>query len=132
MIELKLLEKNKEEILNIIEDIRQKTDSGIPIIVEGAKDIESLELLGIKHNIITLRNKKLYEVGEEVEGKDEVIILTDFDRTGTRYAYDLNNRLLNRGLNANLHYWKRLKFFLKKWIKDIESMGNFLKKKLMI
>ena len=129
---MKLLEKNKEEILNIIEDIKQKSDSGIPIIVEGANDIDSLELLGIKNNIITLKNKQLYEIGDEVEDKEEVIILTDFDRTGTRYAYDLNNRLLNRGLNANLYYWKRLRFFLKKWVKDIESLGAFLRKRYAI
>ena len=122
-----LLKKNKEKILKIIEEIKQLNDSGVPIMVEGMKDKESLETLGVRKNIITVSRKKIFKIGDLVANEKKVIILTDFDKRGRELAYKLQNELMERGVNPNLTVWRKLRFYLKKSVKDIEKLGDIIK-----
>ena len=49
------------------------------VLVEGKKDKQKLEKFGISH-IYSIKGKKFYDILEELENEDLVIILTDLDK----------------------------------------------------
>ncbi|MFH1404221.1 MAG: toprim domain-containing protein [Candidatus Altiarchaeota archaeon] len=56
---------------------------GKPIIVEGRKDREALERLGVSEPVVELnRGASLLDVVEALQEYDEVIVLTDMDQQG--------------------------------------------------
>lgn len=125
---MELIKKNIDKIKEIIEQIKIYSDSGVPVIVEGIKDKQSLEMLGIKQNVITLQGKSLLQIDEVFMDKKEVIILTDFDAEGKKLAFTLQKQLMHRRISPNLKFWKSLKFYLKKNFKDIESLAKIFDK----
>lgn len=81
MINDRILEEFKE----ILDEIKEYSDKGIPLIVEGKKDEISLRKIGCSGPIITVSGARLHEIAEESRGR-EVIVLTDFDEEGERIA----------------------------------------------
>ena len=71
------------------------------IIVEGRKDKEALNNLGI-NNIITLKQKPIYKIIEEIsESSKEVIILTDLDLEGKKLYSRLRSGLQRYGIKID-------------------------------
>ncbi len=96
-------EKNgkKDEIDIWLEKL---SSSGKCIIVEGKKDKDSLEKLGIK-NIFTLSKKPLFSIVEDVaEKNNEVVILTDFDRKGKELYGKLKKDLSKSGVKVDNYF----------------------------
>ncbi len=123
-----VLKKNIDKIEKIFEHIRLFSERGVPIVVEGAKDEQSLNRLGIAKNIVTLKGRKLFEIADALCEKKHAVILTDFDKTGTKIAYDLKREFEKRGIAPNLVYWKQLRSYLKSYSKDIESIAKIVEK----
>ncbi|MHA1606920.1 MAG: toprim domain-containing protein [Candidatus Freyarchaeota archaeon] len=74
-----------EEFKETLDELKEYSKMGIPIIVEGQKDEASLREIGITGPIITISGMKLLEIAEMLE-KEEIIVLTDFDRRGDKMA----------------------------------------------
>ena len=92
------VEELKEEFQELVDKAK---DSNILIIVEGRKDRNALNKIGIK-NIIELSKKPLYQIVEEVSGSNnECIILTDLDKKGKELYGRLNSDLQRRGVKIN-------------------------------
>ncbi len=106
---------NKLEKINRL--LRELKEEKAVKIVEGKKDKESLEKLGIT-NIKTLK-RPLQEVTAGIKEK-KAIILTDYDRTGTKLAERLKELMENEGIHPDLTYKK--KFRLLTGIKKIEEL----------
>lgn len=87
--------------------IGKAMESGILVIVEGRKDKNALNKLGIR-NIIELNKKPLFSIVEEAAGQKECIILTDLDRKGRELYGKLNSGLQERGVKVD----NRLRNFL--------------------
>ena len=119
-------EETLEDIMALIEELASQ--SGVPIIVEGRKDMRALEKLGITGNIIVLNDghsiiDTCTKLSEEYE---KAIILMDWDRKGGQLA-----RLLMDALEANdMKYDSDIRAGIsrlsKKEIKDIESLPKYL------
>src|SRR3989338_1985403 len=84
--------------------LKEIEDYNIPVIVEGKKDKAALDEVGIS-NITTLHKKPIFQIMEELNAK-EVVILTDLDKEGkklygilaqecTRLGIKINNKLRN-------------------------------------
>ena len=86
------------------------------IIVEGKKDKEALERLGIK-NIITFSNSPFFHI-EKINEK-EVIILTDLDNSGKKLYSVLRNELQKRGVKIDRKFRE---FLFNTQISYIESI----------
>ncbi len=92
------MEEIKEEFQKLINKAK---GSNILIIVEGKKDRNALNNIGIR-NIIELNKKPLYQIVEEVSSdNDECIILTDLDKKGKELYGRLNSDLQRRGVKIN-------------------------------
>jgi 2,5-diamino-6-(ribosylamino)-4(3H)-pyrimidinone 5'-phosphate reductase len=113
-----------------LERLERKSDSGIPIVVEGKNDVHALHLLGITGDIILAKSygKSLLDVLGEIErmGKSEVILLFDFDRRGREWTHRMSRYLEGMKIKANLLFWRKLLGLVGSDVKDIEGLPSFL------
>ena len=105
------------EIIDELENIKNKK---YLVIVEGKKDKSSLEYFGL-YNILTLKNKPLFEIIESVNYND-VVILTDLDHEGRKMFSKLNYQLQRSGIKV--HNKIRNLIFRSK-IRQIEGLKNY-------
>ncbi|MFW5945515.1 MAG: toprim domain-containing protein [Candidatus Natronoplasma sp.] len=123
------LKEELEGVIYILEKIK-KEDKSIPIIVEGRKDIEALRSLGIERKIIRIKKgETIFRIIEGLrEDHDKVIILTDWDSTGGRLCYKVKKACESNDIRYDVHYRKQMIKFLKKEVKDVESIPTFIKR----
>jgi len=123
------LEKKLEKILQLLDRLATESTKGIPIIVEGKKDVNVLQELGVKGDIISAKSGKSFlDVLGEVErkGKCKVILLMDFDRRGKEWTSRLAQHLEKTGINPNLLFWRELLGLVGRDVKDIEGLATYL------
>ncbi len=118
-----------EQIEELILELQELADSGAIIVVEGRKDVESLRLLGIKGEIKLASQQPLLEFTEFLSksGK-EVVLLTDWDKKGGIVGRKIIKHLLAYGIMPNTDIRSRIRRLVKKRIKDIESLNNYVNK----
>lgn len=125
------MEKKFEKILHVLGELALESSRGTPIIVEGRKDVEALGELGICGAAITVKTggKSLPDLLQEVQemGKDEVILMMDFDRRGRELTGRLMRGLEEMRIKPNMTFWKELLGIVKSDVKDIEGLATYLK-----
>ena len=124
------LERRLEEIQRLFDNLITEAARGTPIIVEGLNDKLSLERLEVKGDILSAKTsgKSLLDVLKEIEnrGKDEIILLLDFDKRGKEMTSHLAKNLENRRIKVNLIFWKRLLSLVGRDVKDIEGLATYI------
>jgi 5S rRNA maturation endonuclease (ribonuclease M5) len=112
---------NYQDVLQVIESLK-KEESAI-ILVEGQRDLVALRKLGIDHEIVKISGRRIFDDLSFCKGKN-VIILTDFDRTGRILFKKMRTELEVMGFNPNIYYWKKLKTITKGAMKGIEELAQ--------
>jgi len=124
------LKKTAEHILELLDRLATESASGIPIIVEGQKDMDALRKLEIKGDMVSAKGfgKSFLDVLSEVEkrGKGEVVILMDFDRRGREWTKRLTQGFERMGIKSNLFFWNGLRSLVGKEVKDVEGLVSYL------
>lgn len=114
-------------IIELINELKTRSEEGNIIIVEGQKDKQTLEELGIHGDIQLATRNPLYILTEQLsQTKQEIIILTDWDRAGEKLAKQLTRHLQHFGTTPNTHIHHTLAGLVKKDIKDVEALGRYL------
>jgi 5S rRNA maturation endonuclease (ribonuclease M5) len=72
---------------------------GVPIVVEGLKDITALRGLGLSGPIHSLAGHNIVSLGDELADTRRLLILFDFDRRGGQLTRYLTRQLEGRGVN---------------------------------
>ncbi len=123
------LEEELEGVENVLTDIKGEEEEAA-ILVEGKKDVEALEEMGINRDIIKVkRGERIYRIIEKLRGRyEKLIILTDWDKTGGRLSQRIKMACKSNVIDFDLKYRERLIKFLKKEVKDVESIPSFLKR----
>jgi 5S rRNA maturation endonuclease (ribonuclease M5) len=118
-----------EKLEELIFELRELSESGAIIVVEGRKDVESLRFLGINGEIKLASQQPLLEFTESLSksGK-KIVLLTDWDKKGRIVAGKIIKHLSAYGIMPNIDIRLRLRGLSKKRIKDIESLNNFVNK----
>jgi 5S rRNA maturation endonuclease (ribonuclease M5) len=100
-----------ERIQRLLNELQYAIEQGIPVIVEGKRDREALQQLGVSGKIFTLSTNSLSEIAERIAGSGarRAIILTDFDRRGMILAKRLNDFFLNEAVNPDLGFRSKLR-----------------------
>ncbi len=95
-----------ERLLEIVEEYKEK-NLKTPIVVEGRKDIRSLRKLGFSGKITAINTgQSLVSIIEKLTRRnDEIIVLTDFDRTGDVLKDKLVSYIQSQGKHADLYLW---------------------------
>ena len=124
------LERRLEEIQRLLDNLIVETANGTPIIVEGSRDKVSLERLEVEGHIIFLKTsgKTFLDVLKDIEtcGKDEVILLLDFDKRGREMTSRLAHNLENIGVKSNMVFWKKFSSLVGRDVKDIEGLATYV------
>jgi 5S rRNA maturation endonuclease (ribonuclease M5) len=118
-----------ERLEETLVELKELADSGAIIVVEGKKDVYSLNLLGITGDI---RQATLYPLLDFTEsmaksGK-EIILLTDWDTKGGILAKKIRNHLAVYGIMPNKQIRSSIRNLVKKRIKDVESLSGYAEK----
>ncbi len=118
-----------EEVQKLLDELREFSAQGVPIIVEGKNDSKALRDLDIRGPVVQISSSKKTALNflEGLSGHKQVVILTDFDRAGADLARFCEKHLQKLNVEPILDPRKKLKFFLRKGIKDIESLEKFLR-----
>ena len=113
----------QEYIEQIREEIKKIKERDLLIIVEGKKDKQAIEKLGIT-KIEVLSKTPIYKVIETVAEKaKEVVILTDMDKKGKELYHRLLVGLQKHGLKIN-NKLRELLFRAK--VSHVEGLGTIL------
>ncbi|MEM0314065.1 MAG: hypothetical protein QXY34_04685 [Candidatus Bathyarchaeia archaeon] len=124
------LEEKEEKIRTFIECLVEESDRGIPIVVEGKRDIEALRAMGVCGLIIPAKahGEPLIELVSKIESyrASEVILLLDFDRRGRELTRRLEEQLERAGIRPNLHFWNGLIELLHRDVKDVEGLVSYM------
>lgn len=118
-----------ESIEEIILELQDLARSGAIVVVEGRRDMASLRSLGINGEIRLACQQPLLEFTERLsQSGKEIILLTDWDRKGGMTARKIIDYLRAYGIMPNTDIRWRIGILVKKSIKDIESLDNYLNK----
>ena len=124
------LKDKEEKILQILERLTQESSIGIPIIVEGKKDIMALTMLDVRGTMITAKTggKTFLDAVSEIEKtrQKEVILLLDFDRRGRELTKRLRLYLEKTEIKTNLTFWFSLSSIIGREVKDIEGLASYM------
>jgi len=101
------------------------------IIVEGKKDVSSLKSLGFDrvyavHQTGVPLRERLEQIAKEIDKKDRICILTDFDKKG-KHLYLLIKAEMSQMKNIRLDSTLR-GILLKARISHIEGLNAFIEK----
>ena len=117
-----ILKEKQPEIDKIFDEIKYKINKGFYVIVEGKKDVRKLSLIGIEKNILPIAQKSIINFVESLPDAKGFIILTDFDRKGETMASRIYELLHVLPTEIDMKIRNNLKFYFKKFCKDIESI----------
>lgn len=124
------LKEKQEKIQKVIDKLLDASAKGKPIIVEGKKDQQALNLLGVNGTVLTVKTggKSLLGCAEEIEalGIREVVLLLDFDRRGKEGTLRLQQNLEHAKITVNIRFWRDLEALAGKDIRCIESLPSYL------
>lgn len=124
------LEKRTEKILQILEKLGKESAKGVPIIVEGQNDVDTLRRMNIKGYIISAKTsgKSFLDVLSEVERIEnrEVILLMDFDKRGREWTRRLTQHLEKMRIKPNSLFWRELLGLVGRDVKDIEGLATYI------
>ncbi len=119
------LEKTEE----LLERIAFQSAKGIPIIVEGQNDVDTLRKLALNGDVIAAKTRKSFlTLATEIERMDteEVILLMDFDRRGREWTKRLTQYLERTKVKPNTFFWQELRRLVSHDVKDIEGLLPYL------
>lgn len=105
-----------ELFLEIIEELRGKA-----IVVEGKKDAQALDGLGLE--IVAINRRPLLGLVPLLEGK-EVVILTDFDPEGRRLYIKLKYLLTKYKIKSNSRLRGKMMSLKKTRIEDFRKLSD--------
>ena len=124
------LREKEEEISQALTALAEESAQGIPIIVEGKKDVETLRELGVEGKIICAKTggKSLLDVVFDIEQDKpaEVILLLDFDRRGKQITNRIRHNLEKARIKVRLDYWLQLLSSAGKDAQCIEGLNAYL------
>lgn len=118
-----------EEAQKIFDDLREKSDSGVAIVVEGRRDEAALRRLGVKGKIYCLkaRGEARHDFLDHLDGATDAIVLADFDREGKKLETWIYKELLQRGVRSDLKLWSRLKSVSRTEVRSVEELPEFVR-----
>lgn len=116
-----------DKVNQLLEDLQEKMNEGIPVVVEGKNDKKALRQIGLEGTIYTLSSTSMNGLAEVISRKNKkVIILTDLDDFGEKAAKKLRDFFLNEAVKPNLVFRTRFRKLL--GVTCFEDMPTLLEK----
>jgi len=124
------LKEREEKLQLLLQSLAEESAKGIPIIVEGKKDICSLRTLNILGSIIPAKSggRSLLSLVSEIEENRSsgVILLLDFDRRGKELTRRLKRHLEASKITVNISFWLETFKLAGREIRNVESLATYM------
>jgi len=124
------LRRKAERLSELLEKLVAESAKGVPIVVEGQKDIGALRQMNVEGKIVSSKTsgKSFLDILAEIENLKvhEVILLLDFDRRGVEWTHRLKQHLEKTRIKPNLTFWNGLYGLVGRDLKDIEGLPAYL------
>ena len=124
------LQRKAERLSKLLEKLATEAAKGIPIVVEGQKDVSALHQLNVEGKFVSSKTsgKSFLDILTEIERLRvrEVILLLDFDRRGVEWTHRLKQHLEKTKIKPNLTFWNQLYGLVGRDLKDIEGLPAYL------
>jgi 5S rRNA maturation endonuclease (ribonuclease M5) len=124
------LKEKLEKIQQLLANLIEESTRGIPIVVEGRKDIAALENLGVSGQLFAIKTggKSFTQALIEIEdmGAKKLILLLDFDRRGEEGTYRLKEDLERAKIKPILTYWNALFALVGREVQCVESLPSYM------
>jgi len=118
-----------EKLEELILELKTLAQEGVIVVIEGKKDEASLLCLGIKGDIRKSSQKPLFSFSESLSmSRKKIVLLTDWDRKGGLAAQKIVQYLKAYGITPDTQIRSRFCSLVKKKIKDVESLSNYINK----
>jgi 5S rRNA maturation endonuclease (ribonuclease M5) len=125
------LKEKLEKIQQILTELAEESAKGIPIVVEGQKDVVALRSFGVAGPVLTVKTggKSFTQVMDKIEqtGALEVVLLLDFDRRGKQGTSRLKENLERAKIKPNLSFWHALSALVGREIQCIEGLTSYMR-----
>ena len=117
----------KDETDRVFNDLRERSKTGFPIVVEGRRDEAALRKLGVTGPVLCLKaaGESRLRFLEKLDGCHQVVLLTDFDREGGELHAWLYHELSNLGIRADDMLWRKIKALARTEIRSVEELPSF-------
>jgi len=117
-----------DETDKVVRALRKRSEDGVPIIVEGRRDEQALRKLGVNGVVLCLKavGESRFRFLERLDGHDEVVLLTDFDREGGELRLWLYQELSRRGIRSDDYFWRRVRSLARTEVRSVEELPRFL------
>ena len=123
-----MTDEERLEAIHLLLERLDELSSDHVLLVEGKKDREALDALGIRGDIFQVQSG-----GGPVAAADYVrehggraVILTDWDRRGNTLAGDLQRLLEGNSSDVDTQVRRELSGLCRMYIKDIESLDSLV------
>ena len=124
------LQRKAEKLSKLLEKLMMTSAKGIPVVVEGQKDVVALRKLNVDGPVISSKTsgKSFLDTLTEIEQLKvrEVILLLDFDRRGVEWTHRLKQHLEKTKIKPNANFWNELYGLVGRDIKDIEGLPAYM------
>jgi len=124
------LQRKSERLQQLLNKLAAEAAKGIPIVVEGQKDVSALHQLNVEGRFVSSKTsgKSFLDILTEIERQRvrEVILLLDFDRRGVEWTHRLKQHLEKTKIKPNLTFWNQLYGLVGRDLKDIEGLPAYL------
>ncbi|MGA3111523.1 MAG: toprim domain-containing protein [Candidatus Bathyarchaeia archaeon] len=124
------LKEKQEKLEALVAKLAEDAAKGKPIVVEGKKDAQALNDLGIEGKMVTVKTggKSFLEATVEIEnlGVRAVVLLLDFDRRGKEGTLRLKRDLERAKIKVDVRFWRELEALVGREIQCIESLPAYM------
>ena len=124
------LKEKQEKLEALVAKLAEDAAKGKPIVVEGKKDAQALNDLGIEGKMVTVKTggKSFLEATVEIEnlGVRAVVLLLDFDRRGKEGTLRLKRDLERAKIKVDVRFWRELEALVGHEIRCIESLPAYM------
>ena len=117
-----------EEVEELLEDLVADNGEGIPVLVEGEKDVAALRELGLEGEVLRVKGASaVFAVCEHIATRHrKVILLVDWDRGGGHLAELLRDALAANGIRVDESYRKALARATKKEVVEVQALARYV------
>jgi len=117
-----------ERLQKFVNMLNYESDNGAVVVVEGKRDVNALESIGFKGNVITINNYKgINKLADKLEREDKVILMLDMDSKGKYLTYRILTLLQYKGKNVDMFYKKMLLTITKGKVRHTEDLVIYYK-----
>jgi len=124
------LHRKAERLTELLGKLTAESAKGVPVVVEGQKDVGALRQMGVEGKIVSSKTsgKSFLDILTEIENLKvrEVILLLDFDRRGVEWTHRLKQHLEKTRIKPNLAFWNELYGLVGRDLKDIEGLPAYI------